>query len=110
MGRLDLGGEPPVGAGADVADGAQRGDDGREAGAGVERRAQLDAAGGREELDRRGRGSEPSTARRSLRAADQPIETWSSCIARLGIESTLAGTARRFISLTIAAWVYCAII
>ena len=51
----------------------------------------------------------PSTERRSLRAADQPIETWSSCIALDGIESTLAGFASRFISDTIAAWVYCAI-
>ena len=33
----------------------------------------------------------PSTDRRSLRAADQPIDTWSSCIALDGIESTLAG-------------------
>ena len=51
----------------------------------------------------------PSTERRSLRAADQPIETWSSCIALEGIESTLAGLASRFISETIAACVYCAI-
>ena len=52
----------------------------------------------------------PSTARRSLRAADQPIETWSSCIALDGMESTEAGTASRFSSLTMAACVYCAII
>ena len=51
----------------------------------------------------------PSTERRSLRAADQPIDTWSSCIALEGIESTLAGTASRLSSETIAAWVYCAI-
>ena len=51
----------------------------------------------------------PSTERRSLRAADQPIDTWSSCIAEDGIESTLAGAASRLISLTIAACVYCAI-
>ena len=44
-----------------------------------------------------------------MRAADQPIETWSSCIALDGIESTLAGLARRLSSETIAAWVYCAI-
>ena len=37
----------------------------------------------------------PSTARRNLRAADHPIETWSSCIADDGIESTLAGAASR---------------
>ena len=34
-----------------------------------------------------------STTLRSLRAADQPIDTWSSCIADEGIESTDAGTA-----------------
>ena len=51
----------------------------------------------------------PSIARRSLRAADQPIETWSSCMAEDGIESTDAGTASRFSSETIAAWVYWAI-
>ena len=50
-----------------------------------------------------------STAVRSLRAADQPIETWSSCIALLGMLSTDAGTASRFISLTSAACVYWAI-
>jgi hypothetical protein len=44
-----------------------------------------------------------------LRPADQPIDTWSSCIAELGIESTLAGAASRFISETIAACVYWAI-
>ena len=37
------------------------------------------------------------------------METWSSCMALDGIESTLAGFASRFISETIAAWVYCAI-
>ena len=57
----------------------------------------------------RARAPRPSTERRSLRAAFQPIETWSSCIADDGIESTLAGTASRFISLTIDACVYCAI-
>ena len=51
----------------------------------------------------------PSTERRSLRAADHPIETWSSCIALDGMESTEAGTARRLSSETIAAWVYWAI-
>ena len=51
----------------------------------------------------------PSIERRSLRAADQPIDTWSSCMALDGIESTLAGTASRLRSDTIAAWVYCAI-
>ena len=44
-----------------------------------------------------------------MRPADQPIETWSSCIAELGIESTLAGTASRLSSETIAACVYWAI-
>ena len=51
----------------------------------------------------------PSTDRRSLRAADQPIDTWSSCMALDGIESTDAGTASRLSSETIAACVYCAI-
>ncbi|CAM5264931.1 hypothetical protein SGRI78S_03210 [Streptomyces griseus subsp. griseus] len=51
-----------------------------------------------------------STAVRSLRAADHPMETWSSCIAEDGMESAEAGTASRFISLTRAAWVYWAII
>jgi hypothetical protein len=45
----------------------------------------------------------PSSARRSLRPADQPIETWSSCMADDGMESTLAGTASRLSSLTIPA-------
>ncbi len=52
----------------------------------------------------------PSSAVRSLRAADQPIDTWSSCIAEDGIESTDAGTASRFSSPTSAACVYWAII
>src|SRR5699024_2207122 len=51
-----------------------------------------------------------STLRRSVRAAPHPIDTWSSCIALLGIESTLEGAARRFISETIPAAVYWAII
>ena len=51
----------------------------------------------------------PSTAVRSLRAADQPMETWSSCMALEGIESTLAGVANRLSSWTIPAAVYCAI-
>ena len=38
------------------------------------------------------------------------METWSSCIADDGMESAEAGTASRFISLTSAACVYCAII
>ena len=74
-----------------------------------QRSPQLDAAGGGEQLDRQHPG-QPSTARRSLRAAAQPIETWSSCIAELGMESTEAGTASRFSSETMAAWVYWAII
>ena len=40
----------------------------------------------------------------------QPIDTWSSCIALVGSESTLAGAARRRFSATIAACVYWAII
>ena len=48
--------------------------------------------------------------RRSLRAACQPIDTWSSCMPDEGIESTLAGAAHRFISETMAACEYWAII
>ncbi len=44
----------------------------------------------------------PSIARRSLRARPA-IETWSSCIALEGIESTEAGAARRLSSDTIPA-------
>ena len=51
-----------------------------------------------------------STAARSFRAAPQPIETWSSCIALVGSESTPAGAASRRFSATIAACVYWAII
>ena len=51
----------------------------------------------------------PSTERRSLRAAAHPIDTWSSCMALEGIESTDAGTASRFSSETIPACVYWAI-
>ncbi|CAB4778501.1 unannotated protein [freshwater metagenome] len=51
-----------------------------------------------------------STTLRNLRAALHPIETWSSCMAELGIESTLAGVARRLFSLTNPACVYWAII
>ena len=47
---------------------------------------------------------------RSLRAADHPIETWSSCMALVGSVSVLAGTASRRFSATIAAWEYWAII
>ena len=50
-----------------------------------------------------------STAFSSLRPACQPIDTWSSCIAELGIESTDAGCASRFISVTKEAAVYWAI-
>ncbi len=52
----------------------------------------------------------PSIARRSLRAAAQPIETWSSCIADEGMESTEAGAASRLSSETMPAAAYCAII
>lgn len=51
----------------------------------------------------------PSTLRLSLRAAAHPIDTWSSCIAEDGIESTDAGVALRLSSCTIPAWAYCAI-
>ena len=37
------------------------------------------------------------------------MDTWSSCMAEEGIESTLAGAASRLSSLTIPAWVYWAI-
>ncbi len=62
-------------------------------------------AGRAGELDARIRRRLP-TARRSFRAAPQPIETWSSCIALVGSESTDAGAARRRFSATIAACVY----
>ena len=51
----------------------------------------------------------PSTARRRDRAADHPIDTWSSCMALEGMESTDAGAASRLSSLTTAACVYWAI-
>ena len=38
------------------------------------------------------------------------METWSSCMAELGMESTLAGLASRLFSETMAAWAYWAII
>jgi len=47
---------------------------------------------------------------RSLRAACHPMDTWSSCMPEDGIESTLAGVAKRFISETNAACAYWAII
>ena len=39
-----------------------------------------------------------STTRRSLRTACHAIETWSSCIAEVGSESTDAGAAKRLFS------------
>ena len=42
---------------------------------------------------------------RSLRAALQPSDTWSSCIALVGRESTLAGAASRRFSAAMAACV-----
>ena len=45
-----------------------------------------------------------------MRAAPHPIDTWSSCIALVGSESTLAGAASRRFSATSAACVYPAII
>ena len=107
-GVLDLGGEVPVRAGPlDVA-AQQRDRRGRWPATGCSgpRRSRARAAVRYSTATTR---ASPSTERRSLRAADQPIETWSSCIALLGIESTLAGFASRFSSETIAAWVYCAI-
>src|SRR5207302_7592402 len=47
-----------------------------------------------------------SSTVRSFNAAPHPIETWSSCIPDVGIESTLAAAARRRFSATSAAAVY----
>ena len=44
-----------------------------------------------------------------MRAACQPSDTWSSCMAELGIESADAGTARRLSSVTTPACMYCRI-
>ena len=80
-GGLDLGGEEAVGPGAGRGL-AQRGDHGAGGGGGRERRAQVDAARGGQQLDRE-HAREPVDARGAACApADQPIETWSSCIAR----------------------------
>src|SRR5256884_4449612 len=51
-----------------------------------------------------------SSTVRSFRAAPHPIDTWSSCMPEVGIESTLAGAARRRFSATSAAAVYWATI
>src|SRR5438067_11125917 len=51
-----------------------------------------------------------SMTERSLSAAPQPIDTWSSCMPEVGIESTLAGAASRRFSATSAAAVYWATI
>src|SRR3954467_14588946 len=45
----------------------------------------------------------------AFNAAALPIETWSSCPALVGIESTLAGWQRDLLSLTSAAATYCGI-
>ncbi len=45
----------------------------------------------------------PSTERRSLRAAAHPIDTWSSCIAEEGIESTAAGVVSELKRLAVPA-------
>src|SRR3954471_16123232 len=45
----------------------------------------------------------------ALRAAIGAIDTWSSCPAEVGIESTLAGKARLLFSLTKAAAATCGI-
>ena len=47
----------------------------------LQRRAQVERAGGGEHLDREHPGERRRPTRRSLRAAAQPIDTWSSCIA-----------------------------
>ena len=51
---------------------------------------------------------ELSIARRSFSPASHPMLTWSSVVPEVGIESTLAGTARRLHCDTIDACVYCA--
>ena len=79
------------------------------AGAGSSGRAQVERAGGGHHLDGHDAG-QPVDGAAQLAGGDQPIETWSSCMALEGMESTLAGTASRLSSETIAAWVYCAII
>ena len=76
----------------------------------AQRRAQVEPARGAARARPPGSGAGWRRRRRSLRAAPQPIETWSSCIALVGSVSTLAGTARRRFSATIAACVYWAII
>ena len=109
-GGLDLGGEVPVGAGAldavarSAATTAPVAGDGLPAArAGRAPRAAVSTSTASTRVS-------PSTERRSLRAADQPIETWSSCIARRRDRvDARPGTASRFSSETIAAWVYCAI-
>ncbi len=50
-----------------------------------------------------------ATISRHLRAAIVPMETWSSLLADVGMESTLAGWASTLFSETSAAAVYCAI-
>ena len=50
-----------------------------------------------------------ATTRAALRAAVTPMETWSSLLAEVGIESTLAGWARPLFSEARAAAVTCAI-
>ena len=59
--------------------------------AGGERRAAGRGRAPRTPARRPGCGRRLATTRRSLRAAAQPIDTWSSCIALVGSESTLAG-------------------
>ena len=124
-GGLDGGDDRPVGDA--LLDGGQAGgqplvrarsagrrEDGRRRGSrpggGRQRAAQVEAPAGRRSARRPGCGARLATATRSLRAADQPSETWSSCIALVGSVSVLAGTARRRFSATIAACVYWPII
>ena len=79
-------------------------------GAGLQRRAQVERRAPRTTSSTARIRAQVGDAARSLRAAPQPIETWSSCIALVGSESTLAGAASRRFSATIAACVYWAII
>ena len=72
--------------------------------------AHVKRAGRGDQLDRRGPGGGSPRHLRSFRAACQPMDTWSSCMAELGMESTDAGTASRLLSETSPACVYWAII
>ena len=111
LGRGQLGRQPAVGPGAadhalrSAASAARRGRPPGSSGA----RSSM-AAGGADQFD----GQDPRAGWRRRGAAcgrrAQPIDTWSSCMAEVGSESTLAGAASRLFSATMAAAVYWAII